>query len=85
PPRVRALLDDLRPDVVHVHAGVLSPFAFDGARVALDAGAPASELTRDHVLAVDQLLVGWRGQKWIDLPGHLRAIRRDGLLVVEAP
>lgn len=40
PPRVRALLDDLRPDVVHVHAGVVSPFAFDGARVALDAGAP---------------------------------------------
>lgn len=54
-------------------------------RAALDAGSSASELTREHVLAVDQLLVGWRGQKWIDLPGPLRAIRRDGLLVVEAP
>ncbi|WP_322920960.1 tRNA lysidine(34) synthetase TilS [Nocardioides renjunii] len=53
-------------------------------RAALGAGAPASELTRDHVLEVDKLLVGWRGQKWIDLPGHLRAVRRDGLLVVEA-
>ena len=54
-------------------------------QAALDAGSPASELTRDHVLAVDALLTGWRGQKWIDLPGPLRALRRDGLLVFEAP
>jgi tRNA(Ile)-lysidine synthase len=54
-------------------------------RAALEAGSPASELTRDHVLAVDALLTGWRGQKWIDLPGPLRALRRDGLLVFEAP
>jgi tRNA(Ile)-lysidine synthase len=54
-------------------------------RAALDAGSPPSELTRDHVLAVDGLLVGWRGQKWIDLPGPLRALRRAGLLVIEAP
>ena len=54
-------------------------------RAALDAGSPASELTRDHVLAVDALLTAWRGQKWIDLPGPLRALRRDGLLVFEAP
>ena len=54
-------------------------------RAALGAGVPASELTRDHVLAVDRLLVGWRGQKWIDLPGPRRALRRDGLLVFEAP
>ena len=50
---------------------------------ALAAGAPASELFHEHVLAVDALLTDWRGQKWIDLPGHLRAVRRDGLLVVE--
>lgn len=42
PPRVRALLAELRPDVVHVHAGVLSPFAYDGARVAVDAGLPVT-------------------------------------------
>jgi tRNA(Ile)-lysidine synthase len=52
-------------------------------RTALDAGAPPSELTHRHVLEVDKLLVGWRGQRWVDLPGHLRALRRDGLLVVE--
>lgn len=54
-------------------------------RAALDAGSPPSELTRDHVLAVDALLTDWRGQKWIDLPGPLRALRRDGLLVFERP
>lgn len=53
-------------------------------RAALEAGAPPSELTRGHVLEVDQLLVGWRGQRWVDLPGHLRVLRRDGLLVIEA-
>lgn len=52
-------------------------------RAALDAGAPPAELTREHVLAVDGLLTDWRGQKWIDLPGPLRAVRRDGLLVFE--
>jgi tRNA(Ile)-lysidine synthase len=52
-------------------------------RAALEAGAPAAELTRSHVLEVDKLLVGWRGQRWIDLPGPLRALRRDGLLVIE--
>jgi tRNA(Ile)-lysidine synthase len=54
-------------------------------RAALDAGAPASELTRDHVLSVDALLTHWRGQKWIDLPGPLRAVRRDGILAFEVP
>ncbi|WP_210503486.1 tRNA lysidine(34) synthetase TilS [Nocardioides xinjiangensis] len=53
-------------------------------RAALAAGVPPSELTRDHVLAVDALLTDWRGQKWIDLPGHRRALRRSGLLVLEA-
>ncbi len=51
-------------------------------RAALEAGAPAAELTRAHVLEVDRLLVDWRGQRWIDLPGPRRAVRRDGLLVV---
>lgn len=54
-------------------------------RAALAAGVPASELTRDHVLAVDELLVRWRGQRWIDLPGHVRAVRRDGLLSFDRP
>lgn len=54
-------------------------------RAALGAGAPASELTRGHVLEVDRLLVDWRGQRWVDLPGHLRALRREGVLRLERP
>jgi tRNA(Ile)-lysidine synthase len=92
-----ALLDDLALDLLSdahrdggLDVGVLAaaPASLRHRavhRAALDAGSPPSELTRDHVLAVDELLVGWRGQKWIDLPGPLRALRRDGLLVVEAP
>ena len=47
------------------------------------AGAPAGELFHQHVLAVDALLTDWHGQKWVDLPGHLRAVRRDGLLAFD--
>ncbi|UUZ60811.1 tRNA lysidine(34) synthetase TilS [Nocardioides sp. B-3] len=50
---------------------------------AVAAGAPPGELFHEHVLAVDALLTDWRGQKWIDLPGHLRAVRREALLVLE--
>ena len=54
-------------------------------RTALAAGVPPAELTRAHVLEVDKLLVAWRGQRWVDLPGPRRALRREGLLVIEAP
>ncbi|WP_028049980.1 glycosyltransferase family 4 protein [Cellulomonas sp. URHD0024] len=40
PRLLRDAYRSLRPDVVHVHAGVLSPFAFDGARIAQDLGLP---------------------------------------------
>lgn len=50
---------------------------------AVSAGAIASELFHEHVAAMDALLTDWRGQKWIDLPGHLRAVRRDGRIVLE--
>jgi tRNA(Ile)-lysidine synthase len=50
---------------------------------ALDAGATAAELFREHVLAVDSLITDWRGQRWIDLPGHVRVRRDDGVLLWE--
>jgi len=49
---------------------------------ALDAGAPASELFYEHVLAMDALLTDWRGQRWVDLPGPVRCTRVDGRLRV---
>lgn len=39
---MRRRLRELRPDVVHVHAGVVSPFAFDGLRVAAGLGVPTA-------------------------------------------
>ncbi|MDN5894158.1 MAG: tRNA lysidine(34) synthetase TilS [Nocardioides sp.] len=54
-------------------------------RAALAAGSPPTELFREHVDAIDRLVTDWRGQKWVDLPGHLRAVRRDGVLAVEPP
>ena len=50
---------------------------------ALAAGAPGAELFHEHVLAMDGLVTDWHGQRWIDLPGHLRFLRRDGRLGFE--
>ena len=50
---------------------------------ALAAGAPASELFHEHVLAMDALLTDWHGQRWVDLPGLVRCTRADGWLRVE--
>ncbi len=52
-------------------------------RAAVAAGAPSGELFHQHVVAVDALVTGWHGQKWVDLPGHLRAVRRDGLIAFD--
>jgi tRNA(Ile)-lysidine synthase len=51
---------------------------------AVAAGAIDSELTYQHVQALDGLVTRWRGQRWIDLPGHLRAVRRDGAIHLES-
>jgi tRNA(Ile)-lysidine synthase len=51
--------------------------------VALRAGAPAAELFHEHVLAVDALVTDWHGQKWVDLPGRIRAVRRAEALGFE--
>ncbi len=82
-----ALADARRPDGLDVGALAAQPPSLRHRVLhdaALAAGVPASELTRRHVLEVDRLLVAWRGQQWVDLPGHLRALRRDGLLVIAA-
>lgn len=52
-------------------------------RAAVLAGAIDAELNRSHVLALDALVTGWRGQKWIDLPGPVRGVRRAGAVVLE--
>ncbi|HEX6149519.1 tRNA lysidine(34) synthetase TilS [Nocardioides sp.] len=47
---------------------------------ALRAGAIPSDLTHGHLLATDDLVCRWRGQVGVDLPGRLRAVRREGRL-----
>jgi len=84
-----ALLESLRPDVpggldvAHL-AGLHDAVRLRVLRLAaLGAGAVPAELFTVHLLEVDALVTDWHGQKWVDLPGHLRAVRRDGVLVLE--
>jgi tRNA(Ile)-lysidine synthase len=45
---------------------------------ALMAGCPHGALAAAHIEQVDALVTGWRGQRWADLPGGVRARRSDG-------
>ena len=47
---------------------------------ALAAGSRATDLTAAHVAAVDLLITDWHGQRWIDLPQGVRAVRRTGVV-----
>lgn len=47
---------------------------------AVAAGCPPGALTAEHVHKVDELVIKWHGQRWIDLPGGLRAWRDGGVL-----
>jgi glycosyltransferase involved in cell wall biosynthesis len=76
-PRMRALLSELAPDVVHVHAGVVSPFAFDGARLALAVGLPLA-ITWHCMLdgTVPAMRAGVRLGPWRHAPAALSAVSR---------
>jgi tRNA(Ile)-lysidine synthase len=50
---------------------------------ALEAGCPPGSLTARHVQWLDALVTDWHGQRWVDLPGGIRAIRRDGEIAFE--
>lgn len=49
------------------------------------AGCPAGGLGRRHVLAVDALLIAWRGQGPVHLPGRVLARRDCGRLLLAGP
>lgn len=53
--------------------------------LALTAGASPGALARSHVLSLDALVVDWRGQGPVDLPGGLRVQRSCGRLLVARP
>lgn len=48
---------------------------------AIRAGCPAGALSDVHVRRLDELVTRWHGQRWADLPGGVRAARKDGLIV----
>lgn len=72
---IAAALREVRPDVVHVHAGVLSPFAFDGARAALAQRLPVA-ITWHCMLdgVVGALRAGARLTRWDRRPIALSAV-----------
>ena len=51
-------------------------------QAALEAGCRATDLTAGHIAAVDALVTDWRGQRWIDLPQGVRAVRRGGFILL---
>ncbi|KRF16593.1 tRNA(Ile)-lysidine synthetase [Nocardioides sp. Soil797] len=66
-------------------AGLVGPLRSRVLRLAaLEAGSPSSELFWEHVVAMERLVTDWHGQKWIDLPGHVRLVRREHQLVFES-
>jgi tRNA(Ile)-lysidine synthase len=49
---------------------------------ALEAGALGAELFHAHVHEMDRLVTDWHGQKWVELPGHIRVRREQGVLTI---
>ena len=70
-------LDSLQPDVVHVHAGVVSPFAFDGARLAVARALPTA-ITWHCMLdgMVPPLRAAVRATSWRSTAAALSAVSR---------
>ena len=50
---------------------------------AVAAGSPPGELFHEHVVAIDRLVTHWHGQKGVDLPGHVCAVRAGDVLGFE--
>jgi tRNA(Ile)-lysidine synthase len=47
-------------------------------QAAIMAGCPPGALGAGHIDRIDALVSSWHGQRWVDLPGGVRARRRDG-------
>lgn len=49
--------------------------------LALQAGALANDLSREHILGIDQLITNWHGQGPLNLPGSVDVTRAHGKLI----
>lgn len=54
-------------------------------RLALGLGSPGTDLTSEHLLAVDTLVTAWRGQGPLHLPGGVRALREGDRVSLVGP
>ena len=64
---IRRALRMLKPDIVQVHAGVVSPFAYDGARAARSLGVPLAITWHCMLDGVESLVsAGARATGWDD-------------------
>jgi tRNA(Ile)-lysidine synthase len=52
---------------------------------ALASGCPAGALSQRHIVSLDELVTCWHGQRWADLPGGVRCLRRYGRLLFTKP
>lgn len=51
-------------------------------RAAVAAGCPGGALTERHIRSVEELVTRWHGQRWVDLPGGIRARRTGDALLL---
>jgi tRNA(Ile)-lysidine synthase len=65
-------------DLLGLHAAIRRRVLHRWARTL---GAPGSALSHRHVDALDALVVAWRGQGPVHLPGGIRAAREHGVLL----
>lgn len=50
---------------------------------ALAAGCPGGDLFAVHIDAIERLVTNWHGQVGVDLPGSVRAVRREAAVAFE--
>ena len=54
-------------------------------QLAISGGALVNDLSRDHVLAIDNLITNWKGQGPLNLPGQVNVKRESGKLIFYKP
>lgn len=54
-------------------------------KLAINSGVLINDLTRDHVLNIDQLITNWKGQGPLNLPGQVNVKRESGKLIFYKP
>ncbi len=54
-------------------------------QLAIVSGVLVNDLTREHVLSIDQLITNWKGQGPLNLPGQVNVKRESGKLIFYKP